>query len=253
MWGDFLDNNCEMWNHYLNEFTENASFSKKMIHLGLGLKGIDASEVVKEAKIILDVGCGDGINTTIMASEPYVKKVVGLDLSDEIIRNNKKKCIKNNMEFEMGDFLNNNLSSQFQLVIFIGSLDYIELSDLFFAKLNKLTEAGSRCFIAKFHPYWTSLFKNDDDDLSIKNYFSTRTDEIRYGAKKQFKFVRYHYSICEIINRFEKSGWNMKMLDEPEPCIADSSFKYVNYDKDETLMEKMRKIPMTLVMEFERK
>ena len=151
MWGDFLGDNREMWSQYLKEFNENSMFSNDLIHLGLGLHGIATSDIVKGAETVLDVGCGDGVNTAIFASDKNVKQVVGLDLSEKMILDNRMKYRKNSVLFEVGDFLHNNLNSCFELVVFIGSLDYIELSRAFFKKLNQLTKIGSRCYVAKFH------------------------------------------------------------------------------------------------------
>lgn len=241
-----------MWNAYLPYFINNTSFSDKLIHVGLGLDGVNPKEIVKNAETVLDIGCGDGINTFIASNVKCVKNIIGLDVSEKIINYNILKYNKENINFLVGDFMSFSYDTTFQLIMFIGSIDYIEMSEDFFEKLNSLTTKGSRCYIAKFHPFWTSLFDNDDDNLQLQNYFLARESIIHYGKQKEYSFKRYHYSISDFLNRFSKNGWRIIKFDEPTPNINTSAYKYTDYDKDDEMMKRMTRVPMTMIMEFER-
>ena len=101
---------------------------------------------------------------------------------------------------------------------------------------------------------WTSLFENDVEEQCMASYFEDgRVDLVPYGNKKKFFLERIHYSISYIYTSFTEYGWEVKSIQEPKPCIEDASFKYLNYDSDDILMERMRNVPMTIVFEFERR
>ena len=42
-------------------------------------------------------------------------------------------------------------------------------------------------------------------------------------------------------------------MEEPKPDLENSSFKYLNYDFDDILMDRMANVPMTIIFEFERR
>ena len=66
---NIMDSNTSAWSEYAEEYNQNASFSAQKIHTGLGLAGIAPSDVVKTSQSILDVGCGNGINTFLLSKQ----------------------------------------------------------------------------------------------------------------------------------------------------------------------------------------
>lgn len=245
----------EGWNDYAEEFNDFALFDTQNIHTGLGLKGIDPNYVVKQADNIMDIGCGEGTNTYLMYLVAK-SKTVGIDIAASAINKAKRqyatdKCCFFNCDLET--YLGLYDGNPFDLITFWGSLDYLKIDSIFFESLNKITKIGSRCFISKFHPMWTALYGNDVDNQIMKSYFDEgRVDLIPYGSKNKVYLKRIHYPISYIYKMFSENGWSLSVLQEPKPSIKDASFKYKNYDSDDTLMERMSNVPMTIIFEFER-
>lgn len=246
----------EGWNGYAEEFNDLATFDNQNIHTGLGLKGIDPRYVVGQAENIIDIGCGEGTNTYLMHLVAR-SKTVGIDIATAAINKARmqyatEKCVFFNCDLK--SYLEQYNGNPFDLVTFWGSLDYLRIDSTFFEELNQITKIGSRCFISKFHPMWTALYGNDVDDQIMKSYFDEeRVDLIPYGNKNKVYLERIHYNISYIYNAFNENGWDLIVLQEPKPNIEDASFKYKNYDSDDTLMERMRNVPMTIIFEFERR
>ena len=80
-----MDNNKCSWDSYSLEFSQNSTFHQTLLHLGLGLKGIYPEWISTNSQgNILDVGCGNGVNTFILAN--YTSgKVVGIDIAKSAI------------------------------------------------------------------------------------------------------------------------------------------------------------------------
>lgn len=245
----------EGWDTYAEEFNNLASFDNQNIHTGLGLKGIDPNSVVGDANSIIDIGCGDGTNTYLMYKIRNVR-TVGIDIAAYAINKANEKYATGMCSFKKCDltsFIKQYDDNPFELVTFWGSIDYLRIDKFFFEELNQITRIGSRCFISKFHPMWTTLYGNDVDDLVMKSYFDEgRVDFVPYGECSRVILKRIHYSISYIFTIFDENGWNLKLLQEPKPNVEDASFKYRNYDSDDKLMERMSNVPMTVILEFER-
>ncbi|MDT8716076.1 methyltransferase domain-containing protein [Clostridium sp. 19966] len=250
-----MKENYEAWNGYAKEYNTMARFNTKLIHLGLGLKGIESNSIVKENDKVLDVGCGNGLNTYLIAQNTS-GYVLGIDVAKSAIDDANTKYGLSNLSFTVNDF--ENFASKyngevFNLVTFFGSIDYIRLNDEFFYKLNSITTKGTKCFISKFHPFWTTLYDNDIEIECNKCYFDDgREDKIQYGIQQKHFFLRYHYTLSFLVKIFKKHGWRLSLLDEPKPDIKNADFAYKNYDTDDVLMDRIQRIPMTMIIEFER-
>lgn len=244
------------WNGYAEEFNDLATFDDQYIHTGLGLKGLEPDRVVGNANCILDVGCGEGTNTYLLHSVRGCR-TVGIDIASSAIIKAKEQYEDHLCSFvncDLETFVKGIEDEVFDLITFWGSLDYLRLDKQFFYELNQITISGSRCYISKFHPMWTALYGNDVEEQITKSYFDNgRVDLVPYGNKNKVFLDRVHYTISYIITEFKLNGWELKEIQEPRPDINTASFKYRNYDSDETLMDRMNNIPMTIIFEFERR
>lgn len=246
-----MDDNISAWCNYANEYNARANFSHDLIHIGLALPGIPAADIVMNSNTVLDVGCGSGVNTFLM-SQVTNGVTVGADPVQEQINSAKTEFNSSNLRYICSDYagIKSTILSKFDLVTFFGSIDYISLDANFFMTLNALTHERSRCYISKFHPIWTTLFANDVDAETENVYFdSAREDLVKFGNSY---FLRYHYSLAEILSRFDNSNWHLKELKEPKPDFSKSAFAYFNYDKDTTLCSRLQRFPMSLVLNFEK-
>ena len=247
-----MDNNKRSWDKYSLEYSQNSTFDPNLLHLGLGMKGISPEFISANSQgDFLDIGCGDGVNTYILANYSS-GKVIGIDIAESAIGIATQRYSKSNLQFLNNDiFTFESNEILFDVITFFGSLDYIKIDDEFFMHLNRLSKTNCVCFISKFHPFWTTLFNNEVDELKMDSYFENgRIDKVIYGNEKELVFERYHYNIEYLIREFKKNGWILNNIQEPVPKIAESAFSYTNYMCDEILMERMRNIPMTILLKF---
>lgn len=246
--------NIESWNSYSGEYLSAAEFSDELLHIGLGLEGIRPEKIYNGNGKLLDVGCGNGLNTFLFAKMSR-GTVTGIDPAESAIIEAKTKYQLPNLRFHTFGF-DEILAScvyndaPFATVSFFGSLDYIKLDDEFFYILNKITGDSSRCFITKFHPFWTALFDNDTGQEKKRSYYEAgRNDRITYGCPKR-TFTRFHYPLSYLFNSFRNAGWVLNNFDEPEPNLSHSAFSYKGYDTDRIMMNRLSSIPMTMILEF---
>ncbi|MBS3975569.1 MAG: class I SAM-dependent methyltransferase [Syntrophomonadaceae bacterium] len=247
--------NYDSWNEYAKEFNQLSSFDPQLIHLGLGIEGIKVSELVTQPDMnILDVGCGNGKNTYLLAQATN-GQVDGIDMAKSaIIEANERYC-RPNIAFTPVDFYEHNklCGIKYDLVTFFGSIDYIVLQKEFFSVLNRITNDEAICYISKFHPFWTALFENDVSLSNQKSYFENgRIDEVIYGQSNRFVFQRYHYTFEHLFSSFKSGSWVLMDLKEPKPAFSKAAFAYNDYDKDEVLRKRMENIPMTLILKFKK-
>ena len=155
---------------------------------------------------------------------------VGIDVASDAINLAKDKVIRKDVSFECRDFFSfvDNNNGCFDLITFIGSIDYMELNDFFFQGLNKITTSKSRCLVSKFHPFWTTLYANDVDSEQMYTYFDNgRRDAVSYGTSPSNEFERFHYTIGYLIESFKNYGWSICKFLEPRPDFSNSAFKCI--------------------------
>lgn len=242
--------NLEAWNQFDRVYFENSVISKSDFHYGLCIGGERHYHILPcltDLKVC-DVGTGCGENAFYLATR--CKSVVGIDPSGFFIHLAQKQfAAQNNLSFVQSDFFSHS-GCQYDLITFIGSLDYIELSDLFFQKLNSISTIGTKIIIGKMHPLWTSLFKHELDELKLHSYFQARSDIVSYG---ETSFYRWHYSFSDIVNLFKNNGWALFHLSEPFPVKkTECPFYMKNAFEDSVLQSRMKKVPMTLILGFSR-
>jgi malonyl-CoA O-methyltransferase len=150
---------------YQNESNPIKQFSDQFI--------IDHLPLIK-GKTVLDAGCGSG-KFCALAEQREAKKIVGIDLSPEMIAISKKNC--NDAVFSAGDITKIDLpENEFDLVICALVLGHQEKLNPSLSKLIKSVTANGLLLITDFHPYLTMnqskrTFKGEDDKTyEIKHY-----------------------------------------------------------------------------------
>lgn len=104
------------------------------------------SHLPPQCESALEIGCGTGIFTRRMAAT--VKKVVGLDLSPEMIRLARERSIKHaNIEYLLGDLLELALPEEcFDCVVSIATLHHLPTEPAL-RKMKNLLAPGGRLII----------------------------------------------------------------------------------------------------------
>ena len=246
-----MDKNANAWIKYADEFNMNVDFSKELIHTGLGVPGMLPSDIVRSNITVIDIGCGNGMNTYLLAKHT-TGRVVGIDPVESQIQTALTDFSRNNTEYICCEFqtLTKHVLDKFDLITFLGSIDYIKIDEEFFDTINRLTHVGSRCFVSKFHPFWTTLYGNDIEDELDGSYFNNEHEEmVRFGTSE---FIRYHYTLSDFISRFSHHGWVLNEFFEPKPDMEHSAFAYNGYEHDKVLQTRLSRIPMTAVFELQK-
>ena len=120
------------------------------------LEAISLREHIKEQAFehCLEIGCGTGKNTEWLITQS--KKVLAVDLSEEMLSKAKQKINDSKVTFIHADitqdwsFTNGN---QFDLATFSLVLKHIEDLDAIFAKLNKVIQSNGIVYIGELHPF----------------------------------------------------------------------------------------------------
>ena len=245
-------NNIKAWQSFGKHYSENSIVDQSDFHFGLCLPGNNILQFLPDlhGKTICDIGTGTGENAAYVAK--HASSVTAIEISESCIELARSKYQHiQNISFIQKSWQDFTIDVFFDIVLFIGSLDYIELNDIFFHQLNKITNTGSEIIIAKMHPLWTSRYSHECGEETNSCYFkSPRIDKVYYS---NIEFLRYSYSFEQLYHLFKDHGWNIVDLREPAPVPKEKAAFYMKdcYD-DNVLMSRMNQIPMTLLLRFQR-
>ncbi|CAL2095160.1 class I SAM-dependent methyltransferase [Tenacibaculum sp. 190524A02b] len=94
----------------------------------------------KEKLTILDLGCGNGWFTNLMAEVSTQNKIIGLDINIEELEQAARIFRKTNLNFSYGDVfqLDKIIEKQFDLIVLNASVQYFQNFDGLIEKLNSL-------------------------------------------------------------------------------------------------------------------
>jgi malonyl-CoA O-methyltransferase len=146
------------------------SYAKVQTEVARSLAAKLASAHKKTAvKTILEIGCGTGNFTAMLADRFQAAKIVALDFSPEMIAKASHKLKKNNIEFicaEGEDFLEKTTDRSFDLVVSNGSLQWFTDHDSSLKNIARILQPGGVFLSSIFGP--DSLKKLG---LGLKNLF----------------------------------------------------------------------------------
>lgn len=141
------------------------------VHMALNYDGIfktdgyyeQANEIGKllsEKSNILELGCGKGFNTSILAGKNRSSKFYGIDISKIQLKYAMKKMkYSNNVEFNYGDFQNLKFENDyFDLVFAVESVCYSEDIETLMKEVNRVLKKGGVFII--FDAFRTSDIEN---------------------------------------------------------------------------------------------
>lgn len=142
-------NTQQSYNHWSAQYDTNENKTRD-------LEAISLREQIKgrEFENCLEIGCGTGKNTAWLITQ--AKKVLAVDLSEEMLSKAKQKINASNVAFIQADitqdwsFTNGN---QFDLATFSLVLEHIEDLEAIFAKLNKVIQPNGIVYIGELHPF----------------------------------------------------------------------------------------------------
>jgi ubiquinone/menaquinone biosynthesis C-methylase UbiE len=132
-------------------------------------------------KSILEVGCGTGKNTPLLAS--IGERVHALDFSAGMIEKARAKVTSSNVTFEIADITKRWPAKDQSLDLIVCNLvlEHIEDLNFIFAEASRVLVEGGRFFICELHPFRQYLgtqarFQRADDTQHIAAFTHHVTD-----------------------------------------------------------------------------
>jgi ubiquinone/menaquinone biosynthesis C-methylase UbiE len=214
---------------------------------------------VKDKKI-LDLACGEGYNTRILAKKRA--KVVGVDFSAKLIELARKKEMNEKLGVtyyisdagDMKDLPSNN----FDLVVCFMALQDIENYKKALSEVARVLKEKGRFIFSIPHPCFERVVKDGESVvdwifekrtknatlLQIKQYFGIGKYEIQWDMKrisKPFRTTAFHRTLTDYFQALHANRLLVSRLVEPRPTFKAVS-KYPS-------LRKRLKIPQSIVIE----
>ncbi|NDV96068.1 class I SAM-dependent methyltransferase [Dysgonomonas sp. 521] len=216
-----------------NKYEDNTFFDQysQMARSIQGLKGAGEWHVLKKmlpdfkGKQVLDLGCGFGWHCR-YAADKGAKSVLGIDISEKMINEAKKKnnspCIKYEC-VAIEDFDYPPLT--FDIVISSLAFHYAESFDDICQKVHRTLAADGKFVFSVEHPVFTAFgnqdwfYAQDGSPLHwpVDNYFREGKRNANFLGEN---VIKYHKTLTTYINGLLSSGFNIQELREPEPDNA---------------------------------
>lgn len=217
-------------------------------------------------KQVLDLACGEGYNTRILAERGAV--VVGVDFSEKMIELAKQREMEDGfgVKYYVSDAANlkDIPSSQFDLVTCFLSLQTIERYKEAISEVARVLKRGGRFIFSIPHPCFEQIVKSGQPisgwryeegtigterekalQLEIKNYFGTMRYQVPMTSErftKAFKVTLFHRTLTDYFQALNMSGLLVSRLLEPKPTLETAS-KY-------PALRKALKIPQFIIIEI---
>jgi ubiquinone/menaquinone biosynthesis C-methylase UbiE len=156
-------------------------------------------------KQILDLGCGEGFNTRIMARRGA--KVTGIDFAEKMIAYAREQEQKDKLGIkyctsnasDLSEFKN----SRFDIVTSFMSIQDIINYKLVLKGANRVLKKNGRMVIGTTHPCFEKTLYQDDRYVRDERYFKNKTYPIYWKMKrltKYFKTTSFHRTLTEYSN-----------------------------------------------------
>jgi len=213
-------------------------------------------------KHVLDLACGEGYNTRILAKKGA--KVVGVDFSEKMIElaTQMEKKERLGISYYVSDAadLNEISSDHFDLVTcFMAIMDIEPYGDAI-SEVTRVLKRNGRFIFSIIHPCFDFIFPiiaewKDEEGrgnasekkalhLEVKRYFGICRCEVLWDMKriaKPFKTTSFHRTLTDYFQALFENGLLVRRLVEPKPTTRGAT-KYPS-------LRKHTKIPQSIIIE----
>jgi ubiquinone/menaquinone biosynthesis C-methylase UbiE len=223
-----------------------------------------------KGKHVLDLSCGEGYNTRILAGRGA--EVFGVDFSEKMIElaRQMEKKEKLGISYHASDVadLKEFESERFDIVTCFMALMDIERYEDAISEVARVLKKNGRFVFSITHPcfeYGVTIGGESIADwkyeegtenkaekkalhLEIKKYFGIAKCEVSWTMKrlaKPFKTTSFHRTLTDYFQALYKNGFLVKRLVEPKPTLRGAS-KYPS-------LRKHTKIPHSIIIEAVKK
>ena len=194
-------------------------------------------------KVILNLGCGFGDHSKKL-SQKGAKKIIGLDLSKELIKSANQQNVPN-CEFEVGN-MDKKLkykNNSFDLVISGLALHYVENVKQLFSEVNRILKKNGTFVISTGHPIFDLLSESPNHRIQIKRVGKKRIVEGDYfdESKKLAdlgsigKIKTYSYTFETLIKLGLNNGFELVDYVDMKPVPSSKKYDSEKYKLTSTL------------------
>jgi ubiquinone/menaquinone biosynthesis C-methylase UbiE len=218
-------------------------------------------------KHVLDLSCGEGYNTRILAQRGA--KVVGVDFSEKMIKlaRQQEKREKLGIDYNVSDAgkLKDFGDGSFDVVVCLMALMDIERYEDAISEIARVLKKNGRFVFSITHPcfefggtisggpigewkYKGGTVEKEASHLEVKRYFGNAKIEISWDMERlvePFKTTSFHRTLTDYFRELNKSGFLVSRLVEPKPTPRGAG-KYPS-------LRKHTKIPHSIIIEAIRK
>jgi len=186
-----------------------------------------------KGKKVLDLGCGSGIFTQrLLKFKP--KKLVGLDLSDGLIKIAKKEYPS--IKFFSGDAKKTKFKHKnFNVVMSSLMVHYFDNLDPLFREVSRILKKDGKFIFSMHHPIMEATSrlkvngKKDSKKRLLKNYFKEEKYKWKLGEKMK-NMIAYHHTFETIFKNLNKNGFVVENLFETRPGKMFKKINKKHYD-----------------------
>jgi ubiquinone/menaquinone biosynthesis C-methylase UbiE len=175
-----------------------------------------------KGKKVLDLACGEGYNTRILASKGA--KVTGIDHSVKLINlarmEERKEPLGIRYHLMSASRLRGMSDASFDLVTCFMALHDIANYEHAVAEVARVLKHGGRFIFSIMHPCFEDMVVNGVRISASERYFDKVQHLIEWNMKrlrKPFKTVSFHRSLTDYSLILAKSGFLISRLVEPRP------------------------------------
>ncbi len=201
---------------------------------------------VELAETIIDVGCGGGWLTNVLAYH-YKKRVIGLDFNLVALNHAKKisKILDNQNEYIKENIFNYKSDTKFDLIISMGVLHHTRDCMGALEVVCKMGKPGSKIYIGLYHKYGRKPFLEkfnqikdlkEEDKLKLYKSIHPLKDErhqLSWFRDQVLHPHETHHDLQEVLEVFKKNQYNF---------IGTSINKFNCQEPLESIIDKEKKL-----------
>ena len=173
-------------------------------------------------RLVLDLACGEGYNTRILARKDA--KVTGVDFSEKLIELAKREEAKEKLGTRYHVLDATNLeefsSNHFDLVTCFMSLQDIENYKNAISEVARVLKNRSRFIFSIPHPCFETIIVNEKRVSSTRRYFGTVKYPLHWKMErlaKPFRTTSFHRTLTDYFEALSRSRLFVSRLVEPKP------------------------------------
>ncbi len=179
-----------------------------------------------KGKKVLDIACGEGYGTNLMAN--YASSIIGVDISDEAINHAKEKYKKNNLSYKLGSATDIPLEdNSVDVVVSYETLEHHDKHDEMFAEIKRvLTDTGLLIISTPEKVNYHSVDPNNI--FHIKEITGEDFDQLLGRHFSNFKVFKQKFLQSSLIYSLDKQFKNVVEYQGDFETVSNSFFDESN-------------------------